>query len=216
MILKNKKEILEFLENNPYKNISYEEIKLSDNNCFCPTNFELLNKETYAYLLKILGIADNKNENELSFLINNKKLYLKIIKAGEHNLDKLIFGYILNIENEHEINYELKNILFYRTIVNRNKDFTRILNGKEINESETEEKIYGDNNIEIGKSYAINNNIDNNIKINNYISNTSASSAQSQKLNNINKIYQKRNISKAYNSLNISKDLKELIIVILI
>ena len=219
MILKNKKEILEFLENNPYKNISYEEIKLSDNNCFCPTNFELLNKETYAYLLKILGIADNKNENELSFLINNKKLYLKIIKAGEHNLDKLIFGYILNIENEHEINYELKNILFYNSFINRNKDFTRILNGKEINESETEEIIYGERNIEIGKSYAINNNIgnniDNNIKINNYISNTNASSAQSQKRNNINQIYQKRNISKAYNSLNISKDLKELIIVIL-
>ena len=202
-ILKNEKEIIKFLENNAYKEINYKDIQLNGENFFYPINFELLNKEAHLYLLKISGIENY--EDELSFLINKEKLYLMIKKAGNYNLDKFIFGFELNIENEQDINYEIKNILIYKSLLHRNNDFERILNGKEINELEPESKIYGYSNNEIGKSYVIdNNNINNDV-----------SSSQIDKNENPNKIYSKKIISKAFNSQNISKELKQLIILLL-
>ena len=137
-------------------------------------------------------------------------------------MDKFIFGYLLIIKNDEDINYELKIILYYNSIFHRNKDFERILKGKKINDLEKESKIHGDNNLEIGKSYLIdynnnidNKNIDNNIDNNENNENNISSSNQRQNSNILSKPYTKKIISKTYNSQNISSELKELIILLI-
>ena len=82
-------------------------------------------------------------------------------------MDKYIFSYILNRQENGDDNYILKNILFYNDENKRNKDFERIIHGKAINEQEKESIIYGDNKEKIGNSYLIDFNCENNENISN-------------------------------------------------
>ena len=120
--------------------MQYEELKVNETIYFYPTNFEIINEKAYVCLLKILGIANY--EDELEIIINPGKLFLQFFKAQEYNLDQIIFGFILNKENEEEMNYELKNILIYNEPEERNNDFDRIVKEKNINELDKDSIIY--------------------------------------------------------------------------
>ena len=98
MILDKKKEIINLLKVNQYKNINFEKIDLSNKIHFYPTNFEIINEEAYICLLKVLGIETY--DEELSFSIINKKIYLQFLKAQDYNLNEFLFGYILYNSND--------------------------------------------------------------------------------------------------------------------
>jgi hypothetical protein len=93
-ILNKKKEILNLLKRNQYKNIIFEKINLNNRIHFYPTNFEIINEEAYICLLKVLEIE--QYDEELNFTINNKKIYIKFLNPQNYNLNEFLFGYILN------------------------------------------------------------------------------------------------------------------------
>ena len=156
IISKNKNEILKCFENDIYKKIDFEKLDLNNNKYSYPSNFEIISEYAYLNLLKALG--KENNEEELSILLINGKVYIKFIKDQNNNLNKFIFGYILNKENNEELNYEIQNILKYYKEDERNMDFERIANGKKFDSSNNESMIYDDNNYVIGKALLINNN----------------------------------------------------------
>ena len=152
-ILKNKANIIEFLKKNDYKDIKYEEIKINKNKFFFPTNFEVINEKAYVCLLNILGI--DSYDNELEIIINPGKLFFKFYQTPDYNLGKIIFGFILNEQNGDDMNYELKNILIYDEIKERDNDFDRIVNKKNYKEPDNNSIIYGLNNQKIGMTYIV-------------------------------------------------------------
>jgi hypothetical protein len=93
-ILNKKKEILNLLKRNQYKNIIFEKINLNNKIHFYPTNFEIINEEAYICLIKVLGIK--QYDEELNFIINNKQIYIKFLNSQNYNLNEFLFGYILN------------------------------------------------------------------------------------------------------------------------
>ena len=151
----NKKEILQFLEKNTYKEFEFKEIELNNGTYFYPTHFEIITEDAYHYLLKILKI--NNHEDELSFLINSGKIFLKFNQAQDYDLNKFLFGYTLNIQNNENLNYELNSIFIYKEENQRNKDFEKIIKEKKIDSLEDESIIVDDNKKEIGKIYLVDN-----------------------------------------------------------
>ena len=161
MISKNENDILQFIRNNYYKDIEFKTIKLKYLTHYYPTNFEIINNDAYNCLFEILRM--NNNEEELNFIIDGiGKILIKFPQPKKYNLDKYIFSYILNINEDGENNYILKSILFYNDEDKRNKDFDRIFKGKAINEQQKESTIFGENKEKIGTSYLIDFNNENN------------------------------------------------------
>lgn len=156
MILDKKKEIINLLKVNQYKNINFEKIDLSNKIHFYPTNFEIINEEAYICLLKVLGIETY--DEELSFSIINKKIYIQFLKAQDYNLNEFLFGYILNNSNDVEVIFDIKTILKYDNEKERNNDFDRMINGKSLEDSKDMSEIYNEKGRKIGEAYLIDNN----------------------------------------------------------
>ena len=74
-------------------------------------------------------------------------------------MDKFIFGYLLNEENNEELNYEIQTILKYNDEKERNNDFEKIFNGKKFDDLKNESIIYDNKHKKIGISYLVNDNI---------------------------------------------------------
>ena len=156
LILNNQKKIKEFLGKNAYKEIKYKEIKLNETIVYYPTNFEIIREDAYACILNVLKKTNYKPE--LGIIVHPGRLYLKFEKQqNEKNLEQIIFGYILNNQNEDEMNYELKNILFYHDENKRNNDFDRITNERKFINIDKDSLIIDKYNNEIGKCYSLNN-----------------------------------------------------------
>ena len=162
MILNNKNKILEFLESNKLKEIDFCEVEIDNNIYYSPTNFEIISEEAHKYLLELIGINNEDKENQLNFGINNGKIYIKFLQYQDYDFDMFLFGYILNIKNEEDINYGLQSILFYNSSIQRNKDFDKIINGKKIDDSMNCSIIYDERGRKIGNIYLFENTKKNN------------------------------------------------------